>query len=155
MDFSRHPMWITEKSPERIFTMKTTAIFTRTLTTSSLSEIDLVRKGWQIKFTTTDGTVVATKQDVVEMSHPETAATNMTCHNTFKSDTLNGEVIITKIDFGPGKTGLVWNAKEHVTEAWLNKPVVLEKQSDVDDFDIDFDDAARRAFWEDCVEGRI
>ena len=135
--------------------MKTTAIFTRTHTTSTVSAFDLVRQGWQIKFTTTDGTVVATKQDVVEMSHPETAATNMTCHNTFKSDTLNGEVIITKIDFGPGKTGLVWNAKEHVTEAWLNKPVVLEKQSDVDDFDIDFDDAARRAFWEDCVEGRI
>ena len=155
MGISKTPNVDYRGKPRKDFAMKTTAIFTRTLTTSSLSEIDLVRKGWQIKFTTTDGTVVATKQDVVEMSHPETAATNMTCHNTFKSDTLNGEVIITKIDFGPGKTGLVWNAKEHVTEAWLNKPVVLEKQSDVDDFDIDFDDAARRAFWEDCVEGRI
>lgn len=62
--------------------MKTTAIFTRQITTSTLSEIDLVRQGWQIKFTTADGTVVATKQDVVEMSHPEIAATNMTCNNT-------------------------------------------------------------------------
>ena len=126
--------------------MKTTAIFTRQITTSTLSEIDLVRRGWQIKFTATDGTVVATKQDIVEMSHPESAAGNMTAHNAFKADTTNGEVIITKIDFGPGKVGLVWNAKECVSEAWLNKPVVLEKRSDIDDFEFEFDEAARRSF---------
>ena len=126
--------------------MKTTAIFTRQITTSTLSEIDLVRRGWQIKFTATDGTVVATKQDVVEVSHPEAAAGNMTALNTFKADTLNGEVIITKIDFGPGKVGLIWNAKRGASEAWLNKSVVLEKRSDIDDFEFDFDEAARRAF---------
>ena len=135
--------------------MKTIAIFTRQITTSTISEFDLVRLGWQIKFTTADGKIVATRQDVIEMSHPESAAGNMTAHNAFKSDTLNGEVIIAKIDFGPGKTGLVWNAKGRVSEAWLNMPVVLEKQSNIDDFELDFDENARRAFWEDCVEGHI
>lgn len=135
--------------------MKTTAIFTRQITTATLSEIDLVRKGWQIKFTATDGTVVATKQDIVEMSHPEAAAGNMTAHNAFKADTPNGEVVITKIDFGPGKVGLIWNAKRRTSEAWLNRSVVLKKRSDIDDFELDLDEAARRAFWEDCVEGRI
>lgn len=103
------------------------AIFTRTFTTNTLSEIDLVKEGWQIKFTTADGTVVATKQDVVELYLPEAAELDMTIHNTEKYNTHEGEIIISKIDFGPGKVGLIWNAKERVAEAWLNRPVILKK----------------------------
>ena len=100
--------------------MTTTAIFTIQITTNVLSDIDLVKEGWQIKFSTTDGFVVATKQDVVEMFHPETAAMNMTIQNTEKYNTHMGELIITKIDFGPDKIGLVWNAKQRIVEAWLH-----------------------------------
>ena len=100
--------------------MITTAIITTQITTSVLSDIDLVKEGWQIKFSTTDGLIVATKQDVVEMFHPETAAMNMTIQNTEKYNTHMGELIITKIDFGPGKIGVVWNAKQRIVEAWLH-----------------------------------
>ena len=100
--------------------MTTTAIFTIQITTSVLSDIDLVKEGWQIKFSTADGAVVATKQNVVEMFHPETAAMNMTIQNTEKYNTHMGELIITKIDFGPHKVGVVWNAEQRVAEAWLH-----------------------------------
>lgn len=100
--------------------MTTTAIFTIQITTSVLSDIDLVNEGWQIKFSTADGFVVATKQNVVEMFHPETAAMNMTIQNTEKYNTHMGELIITKIDFGPHKVGVVWNAEQRVAEAWLH-----------------------------------
>ena len=102
--------------------MKTTSIITRQITTSTLTEIDLVRQGWQIQYTTTDGKVIATKQKVVEMSHPESAAGNMTTYN-LSADTPSGELIVAKIDFGPGKVGLIWNTKKRLAEAWLNKPV--------------------------------
>lgn len=143
--------------------MKTNAIFTFQITTPSLSEIDLVKEGWQIKFTTVDGTVVATKQNVVEMFHPETAAMNMTIHNIEMYNTHEGEFIITKIDFGPGKTGVVWNAKERVAEAWMNRPVITdissvipkEDEECISQEDIDYDnacfDADMRGFEEAAV----
>lgn len=133
--------------------MTTTAILTRQITTSILSGIDLVKEGWQIKFTTTDGTVIATKQDIVEMFHPETAAMNMTIHNTEKYNTHVGEVIIAKIDFGPGKTGLVWNAKGRVAEAWLNRPVIpKEDEEEISQEDIDYDNACFDADMRDFEE---
>ena len=105
-----------------------TAIVTRTFTTNTLSEIDLVKEGWQIKFTTADGTIVATKQDVVE-TYPETAELNMTIQNTEKYNTHEGEIIVSKIDFGPGKVGLIWNAKDRCAEAWMNRPVITDISS--------------------------
>ena len=54
------------------------------------------------------------------MFHPETAAMNMTIQNTEKYNTHMGELIITKIDFGPHKVGVVWNAEQRVAEAWLH-----------------------------------
>lgn len=45
--------------------MKTIAIFTRTLTTSTVSAFDLVRQGWQIVSIDIDGVITATKQQLV------------------------------------------------------------------------------------------
>lgn len=100
--------------------MITSAILTYQITTSVLSDIDLVKEGWQIKFSTTDGLVVATKQDVIKMFQPATAAMNMSIQNIEKHNTHVGDLIITKIDFGPGKIGVVWNIEKRVAEAWLH-----------------------------------
>ena len=136
-----------------------TAIVTRTFTTNTLSEIDLVKEGWQIKFTTADGTIVATKQDVVE-TYPETAELNMTIQNTEKYNTHEGEIIVSKIDFGPGKVGLIWNAKDRCAEAWMNRPVITdissvtpkEDEEYISQEDIDYDNACFDADMRDFEE---
>ena len=102
--------------------MKTTAIFTRELTTT-ISAFDLVRRGWQIVSIDIDGVITATKQEVVACD-PKTAASKMTTHNLFDSKKKYGTEIITKIDFGVGKTGLFWNAAMGRADAFMNYPTI-------------------------------
>ena len=102
--------------------MKTTAIFTRELTTT-ISAFDLVRQGWQIVSIDVDGVITATKQEVVACD-PKTAASKMTTHNLFDSKKKYGKEIITKIDFGVGKTGLFWNAAMGRADAFMNYPTI-------------------------------
>ena len=123
--------------------MKTTAIFTRTLITATVPAFDLVRQGWQIQSIDIDGVITATKQQLVNCDKDDVAA-NMILRNRFDSKKKYGTEIISKVDFGVGKTGLRWDFDRQTVEAWLNRP-----QSAPDS------EAARRAFWEDCVEGRI
>lgn len=103
--------------------MKTTAIFTRALTTSTVSAFDLVRRGWQIVSIDIDGVITATKQEVVACD-PETATSKMTTHNLFDSKKKYGTEIITKIDFGVGKTGLFWNAAMGEADTFMNYPTI-------------------------------
>ena len=103
--------------------MKNPAIFTRTLTTSTVSAFDLVRQGWQIVSIDIDGVITATKQEVVACD-PKTAASKMTTHNLFDSKKKYGTEIITKIDFGVGKTGLFWNAAMGGADAFMNYPTI-------------------------------
>ena len=103
--------------------MKTTAIFTRTLTTNTVSAFDLVRQGWQIVSIDIDGVITATKQEVVACD-PKTAASKMTTHNLFDSKKKYGTEIITKIDFGVGKTGLFWNAAMGEADTFMNYPTI-------------------------------
>lgn len=123
--------------------MKTTAIFTRTLTTNTVPAFDLVRQGWQIVSIDLDGVITATKQQLVNCDK-ESVAANMILRNRFDSKKKYGTEIISKVDFGVGKTGLRWDFDRQTVEAWLNRP-----QSAPDS------KAARRAFLEDCVECRI
>lgn len=120
--------------------MKTTAIFTRTLTTNTVPAFDLVRQGWQITSIDIDGTITATKQQLVNCDK-EAAASNMMLHNLFDSKKKYGIEYVTKIDFGVYKVGLVWNAKDERAETFMNRPTitdissVIPKEGEEDDLD--------------------
>lgn len=120
--------------------MKTTAIFTRTLTTNTVPAFDLVKQGWQIVSIDIDGVITATKQQVVNCDK-EAAASNMMLRNLFDSQKKYGTEIISKIDFGVYKVGLVWNAEDRRAESFMNRPVitdissVIPKEGEFDDFD--------------------
>ena len=120
--------------------MKTTAIFTRTLTTSTASAFDLARQGWQIVSIDIDGVITATKQQLVNCDK-EAAASNMMLRNLFDSKKKYGIEYVTKIDFGVYKVGLVWNAKDERAETFMNRPTitdissVIPKEGEEDDFD--------------------
>lgn len=120
--------------------MKTTAIFTRTLTTNTVPAFDLVKQGWQIVSIDIDGVITATKQQVVNCDK-EAAASNMMLRNLFDSKKKYGTEIISKIDFGVYKVGLVWNAEDRRAESFMNRPVitdissVIPKEGEFDDFD--------------------
>ena len=135
--------------------MKTTAIFTRTLTTSTVPAFDLVRQGWQIVSIDIDGVIIATKQQIVSCDK-DAAMSNMMLHNLYDSKKKYGTEIISKIDFGVYKVGLIWNAKDRCAEAWMNRPVitdissVIPKEDEVDGFDsyISNEDLAAAEDWD-------
>lgn len=135
--------------------MKTPAIFTRTLTTSTVSAFDLVRLGWQIVSIDIDGVITATKQQLVNCDK-DAAMYNMTRHNLCDSNKEYGTEIVSKIDFGVDKVGLVWNAKDRCAEAWMNRPVitdissVIPKEDEDDGFDfyISNEDLAAVEDWD-------
>ena len=135
--------------------MKTTAIFTRTLTTNTVSAFDLVRQGWQIVSIDIDGVITATKQQLVNCDK-DAAMSNMMLRNLYDSKKKYGTEIISKIDFGVYKVGLVWNAKDRCAEAWMNRPVitdvssVIPKEDEVDGFDsyISNEDLAAAEDWD-------
>ena len=135
--------------------MKTIAIFTRTLTTSTVSAFDLVRQGWQIQSIDIDGVITATKQQLVNCDK-DAAMSNMTRHNLCDSNKEYGTEIVSKIDFGVYKVGLVWNAEDRCAEAWMNCPVitdissVIPKEDEVDGFDsyISNEDLAASEDWD-------
>lgn len=108
--------------------MKTTAIFTRTLTTSTVSAFDLVRQGWQIVSIDINGVITATKQQLVNCDK-DVAMSNMMLRNLYDSKKKYGTEIISKIDFGVYKVGLVWNSEDRCAEAWMNRPVVTDISS--------------------------
>lgn len=128
--------------------MKTTAIFTRTLTTSTVPAFDLVRQGWQIVSVDINGVITATKQQLVNCNK-EAAASNMMRHNLCDSNKKYGTEIVSKIDFGVYKVGLVWNAEDRCAEAWMNRPVITdissvipkEDEEYISQEDIDYDNA--------------
>ena len=135
--------------------MKTTAIFTRTLTTNTVSAFDLVRQGWQIVSIDIDGVITATKQQLVNCDK-DAAMSNMMLRNLYDSKKKYGTEIISKIDFGVYKVGLIWNAKDRCAEAWMNRPVitdissVIPKEDEVDGFDsyISNEDLAAAEDWD-------
>ena len=135
--------------------MKTTAIFTRTLTTSTVPAFDLVRQGWQIVSIDIDGVITATKQQLVNCDK-DAAMSNMMLRNLYDSKKKYGTEIISKIDFGVYKVGLIWNAKDRCAEAWMNRPVitdissVIPKEDEVDGFDsyISNEDLAAAEDWD-------
>ena len=135
--------------------MKTPAIFTRTLTTNTVSAFDLVRQGWQIVSIDTDGVITATKQQLVNCDK-NAAMSNMMLRNLYDSKKKYGTEIISKIDFGVYKVGLIWNAKDRCAEAWMNRPVitdissVIPKEDEVDGFDsyISNEDLAAAEDWD-------
>ena len=139
--------------------MKTPAIFTRTLTTSTVPAFDLVRQGWQIQSIDTDGVITATKQQVVNCDK-DAAMSNMMLRNLYDSKKKYGTEIISKIDFGVYKVGLVWNAKDKCAEAWMNRPVISdissvipkEDEEYISQEDIDYDDACFDADMRDFEE---
>ena len=149
--------------------MKTTAIFTRTLTTSTVPAFDLVRQGWQIQSIGINGVITATKQQIVNCDK-DAAMSNMTRHNLCDSNKEYGTEIVSKIDFGVCKLGLVWNAEDRCAEAWMNRPVitdissVIPKEDEVDGFDsyISNEDLAAAEDWDartskedqDCLSNR-
>ena len=127
--------------------MKTTAIFTRTLTTSTVSAFDLVRQGWQIVSIDIDGVITATKQQLVNCDK-DAAMSNMMLRNLYDSKKKYGTEIISKIDFGVYKLGLVWNFKDRCAEAWMHRPEVKledvipkEDEEYISQEDIDYDNA--------------
>lgn len=134
--------------------MKTTAIFTRTLTTATVSAFDLVKQGWQIVSIDIDGVITATKQQVVNCDK-DAAMSNMMLRNLYDSQKSYGTEIISKIDFGVYKVGLVWNAEDRCVESWMNRPTisdissVIPKEGEEDDSDFypsDEDLAAEEAW---------
>ena len=135
--------------------MKTPAIFTRTLTTNTVSAFDLVRQGWQIVSIDIDGVITATKQQLVNCDK-DAAMSNMMLRNLYDSKKKYGTEIISKIDFGVYKVGLVWNAKDRCAEAWMNRPVitdvssVIPKEDEDDGFDsyISNEDLAAAEDWD-------
>ena len=139
--------------------MKTTAIFTRTLTTSTVSAFDLVRQGWQIVSIDINGVITATKQQLVNCDK-EAAASNMMLHNLFDSKKRYGTKIVSKIDFGVYKVGLVWNAKNERAETFMNRPTISdissvipkEDEEYISQEDIDYDNACFDADMRDFEE---
>ena len=139
--------------------MKTTAIFTRTLTTSTVSAFDLVRQGWQIQSIDIDGVITATKQQLVNCDKGA-AMSNMMLHNLHDSNKKYGTEIVSKIDFGVYKVGLVWNAEDRCAEAWMNRPVITdissvipkEDEEYISQEDIDYDNACFDADMRDFEE---
>lgn len=139
--------------------MKTTAIFTRTLTTSTVPAFDLVRQGWQIVSIDIDGVITATKQQLVHCDK-DAAMSNMMLHNLYDSKKKYGTEIISKIDFGVYKVGLVWNAEDRCAEAWMNRPVISdissvipkENEEYISQEDIDYDNACFDADMRDFEE---
>lgn len=135
--------------------MKTTAIFTRTLTTSTVPAFDLVRQGWQIVSIDIDGVITATKQQLVNCDK-DAAASNMMLRNLFDSKKKYGTEIVSKIDFGVYKVGLVWNAKDERAETFMNRPtisdisLVIPKEGEEDDFDfyVSDEDLAAEEAWD-------
>ena len=139
--------------------MKTTAIFTRTLTTSTVPAFDLVRQGWQIQSIDIDGAITATKQQLVNCDK-DAAMSNMMLRNLYDSKKKYGTEIVTKIDFGVYKVGLVWNAKDRCAEAWMNRPVIAdiksvipkEDEEHISQEDIDYDNACFDADMRDLED---
>ena len=139
--------------------MKTIAIFTRTLTTSTVSAFDLVRQGWQIVSIDVDGVITATKQQLVNCDK-DAAMSNMMRHNLCDSNKEYGTEIVSKIDFGIYKVGLVWNAEDRCAEAWMNRPVITdissvipkEDEECISQEDIDYDNACFDADMRDFEE---
>ena len=139
--------------------MKTTAIFTRTLTTSTVSAFDLVRQGWQIVSVDINGVITATKQQLVNCDKGA-AMSNMMLHNLHDSNKKYGTEIVSKIDFGVYKVGLVWNAEDRCAEAWMNRPVITnissvipkEDEEYISQEDIDYDNACFDADMRDFEE---
>ena len=139
--------------------MKTPAIFTRTLTTNTVSAFDLVRQGWQIVSIDIDGVITATKQQLVNCDK-DAAMSNMTRHNLCDSNKEYGTEIVSKIDFGVYKLGLVWNAEDRCAEAWMNRPVITdissvipkEDEEHISQEDIDYDNACFDADMRDFEE---
>ena len=139
--------------------MTTTAIFTRTLTTSTAHALDLVRQGWQIQSIDIDGVITATKQQLVNCDK-DAAMSNMTRHNLCDSNKEYGTEIVSKIDFGVYKVGLVWNAEDRCAEAWMNRPVITdissvipkEDEEYISQEDIDYDNACFDADMRDFEE---
>lgn len=135
--------------------MKTPAIFTRTLTTSTVPAFDLVRQGWQIVSIDIDGVITATKQQLVNCDK-DAAMSNMMLRNLYDSKKKYGTEIISKIDFGVYKVGLVWNAEDRCAEAWMNRPVIsdissiIPKEDEDDGFDfyISNEDLAAAEDWD-------
>ena len=128
--------------------MKNPAIFTRTLTTSTVPAFDLVRQGWQIQSIDINGVITATKQQIVNCDK-DAAMSNMTRHNLCDSKKRYGTEIVTKIDFGVYKVGLVWNAKDERAETFMNRPTITdissvipkEDEEYISQEDIDYDNA--------------
>lgn len=139
--------------------MKTTAIFTRQLTTNVVSALDLVRQGWQIVSIDIDGNITATKQQVINCDK-YTAPLTMAKNNLFRSKKKYGTEIISKIDFGVYKVGLVWNSETELSEAWMNRPVITdissvipkEDEEYISQEDIDYDNACFDADMRDFEE---
>lgn len=135
--------------------MKTTAIFTRTLTTNTISAFDLVRQGWQIVSIDIDGIITATKQQVVNCDK-EAAASNMMLRNLYDSQKKYGTEIVSKIDFGVYKVCLIWNAETRRAETFMNRPVitninsVIPKEDEYDGFDsfVSDEDLAAAYDWD-------
>ena len=139
--------------------MKTTAIFTRTLTTSTVSAFDLVRQGWHIVSIDIDGVITATKQQLVNCDK-DAAMSNMKRHNLCDSNKEYGTEIVSKIDFGVYKVCLVWNAEDRCVEAWMHHPVITdissvipkEDEEYISQEDIDYDNACFDADMRDFEE---
>ena len=139
--------------------MKTTAIFTRTLTTSTVPAFDLVRQGWQIVSVDINGVITATKQQLVNCDKGA-AMSNMMLHTLHDSNKKYGTEIVSKIDFGVYKVGLVWNAEDRCAEAWMNRPVITnissvipkEDEEYISQEDIDYDNACFDADMRDFEE---
>lgn len=108
--------------------MKTTAIFTRTLTTSTVPAFDLVRKGWQIQSVDIAGVITATKQQVVNCDK-DAAMSNMMLRNLYDSQKSYGAEIVSKIDFGVYKMGLLWNEEDRCVETFMHRPVITNIDS--------------------------
>lgn len=49
--------------------------------------------------------------------------------NLYDSKKKYGTEIISKIDFGVYKVGLVWNTEDRCAEAWMNRPVIADISS--------------------------
>lgn len=128
MGISKTPNVDYRGKPRKDYTMKTTAIFTRTLITSTVPAFDLVRQGWQIQSIDIDGVITATKQQLVNCDK-EAAASNMMLRNLFDSKKKYGIEYVTKIDFGVYKVGLVWNAKDERAETFMNRPTISDISS--------------------------
>lgn len=118
--------------------MKTNAIFTRTLTTATVSAFDLVKQGWQIVSIDITGVITATKQQVVACDK-DAAMSNMMLRNLYDSQKSYGTEIISKIDFGVYKMGLVWNAEDRCTETFMHRPVIADIDSVIPKEDDGFD----------------